>query len=488
MKPETEHERAHRQRWLILGVLSIAQLMVILDGTIVNIALPTAQKALAFSNADRQWVVTAYSLAFGSLLLLGGRVSDYIGRKNALMIGLAGFAGASAFGAAAQNFTMLVVARTIQGMFGALLAPAVLALLTTTFIDPDERGKAFAIYGAVAGAGGAIGLILGGVLTTYASWRWTLLVNVIIAAVAIAGGLTLLKHDRGEDHDPLDLQGVFSVTLGLFALVFGFSHVETTSWHNHYTIGSFVVAAILLGYFYLVQRRTTYPLLPLRVVADRNRGGSLLAMLVAGVGMFGMFLFLTYFMQLTLHFSAVRTGLAFLPMIFGLVITAQISNIVLLPKLGPRPLIPLGMAMAGAGLFWLSNVTIHSTYTGGVLLPLIVIGLAMGFIFAPSFNTATLGVAPHDAGVASALVNTSQQIGGSIGTALLNTLAASAATSFLVGKAPTALNQGMAAVHSYTTCFTISAWVFLGGAVATAITLRSGAPVHEPGELPVVGH
>jgi len=488
MKPETEHDRAHRQRWWILAVLAIAQLMVILDGTIVNIALPTAQHALHFSNADRQWIVTAYSLAFGSLLLLGGRISDYIGRKNALIIGLAGFAGASALGAVAQNFTMLVAARTVQGMFGALLAPAVLALLTTTFTDPGERGKAFAIYGAVAGAGGAIGLILGGVLTTYASWRWTLLVNVIIAAIAIGGALPLLKRDRGTDHDPLDIQGVLSVTLGLFALVFGFSHVETTSWHNQYTIGSFVVAAVLLGYFFFVQTRTKFPLLPLRVLADRNRGGSLLAMLIAGVGMFGMFLFLTYFMQLTLGFSAVKTGLAFLPMIGGLITTAQISNIVFLPRVGPRPLIPLGMAMAAAGLFWLSNVTIHSSYTGGVLLPLILIGLAMGFIFAPSFNTATLGVAPHDAGVASALVNTSQQIGGSIGTALLNTLAASAATSFMVGKANTPLNQGMAAVHSYTTAFMISAWIFLGGAVAAAVVLRSGAPVHETGEVPVVGH
>jgi len=488
MKPENDNDRAHRQRWWILGVLAIAQLMVILDGTIVNIALPTAQHALHFSNADRQWVVTAYSLAFGSLLLLGGRISDYIGRKNALIIGLAGFATASAFGAVAQNFTMLVAARTIQGMFGALLAPAVLALLTTTFTDPDERGKAFAIYGAVAGAGGAIGLILGGVLTTYASWRWTLLVNVIIAAVAIGGAMPLLKRDRGTDHDPLDIQGVLSVTLGLFALVYGFSHVETTSWHDHYTVGSFVVAAVLLGYFFFVQKRTKFPLLPLRVIADRNRGGSLLAMLVAGVGMFGMFLFLTYFMQLTLGFSAVKTGLAFLPMIGGLILTAQVSNILLLPKVGPRPLIPLGMAMAAAGLFWLSNVTIHSSYTGGVLLPLILIGLAMGFIFAPSFNTATLGVAPHDAGVASALVNTSQQIGGSIGTALLNTLAASAATSFMVGKAPTALNQGMAAVHSYTTAFMISAWIFLGGAIAAAVVLRSGAPVHEESDVPVVAH
>lgn len=476
MKTETEHDRAHRQRWWILAVLAISQLMVILDGTIVNIALPTAQHALNFSDADRQWIVTAYSLAFGGLLLLGGRISDYIGRKNALIIGLAGFAGASAFGAAAQNFTMLVTARTIQGVFGALLAPAVLALLTTTFTDPSERGKAFGIYGAVAGAGGAIGLILGGVLTTYASWRWTLLVNLIFAGVAIAGSMVLLKRDRGVDHDPLDVRGVLSVTLGLFALVYGFSHVETTSWHDRFTVGSFVVAAIMLGYFFLVQTRTEYPLLPLRVLADRNRGGSLFAMLVAGLGMFGMFLFLTYFLQTTLGFSAVKTGLAFLPMIFALTLTAQLSNIVLLPKLGPRPLIPLGMVMAAVGLFWLTALTVHSTYLGGVLLPLILIGLAMGFIFAPAYNTATLGVAPHDAGVASALVNTSQQIGGSIGTALLNTLAASAATSYLVGKSMSPMNQKIAAVHSYTTAFSVSAYIFLGGAIAAAAILRSGAP------------
>jgi EmrB/QacA subfamily drug resistance transporter len=488
-KSETEHERAHRQRWWILAVLSIAQLMVILDGTIVNIALPTAQHALNFSNADRQWIVTAYSLAFGSLLLLGGRISDYIGRKNALMIGLAGFALASAGGAAAQNFTELVTARTVQGVFGALLAPAVLALLTTTFTDRDERGKAFGIYGAVAGAGGAIGLILGGALTTYASWRWTLLVNLIFAGVAIAGSMALLKRDRGVDHDPLDVQGVLSVTIGLFALVYGFSHVETTSWHDHYTVGSFVVAALLLGYFFFVQTRTKFPLLPLRVLADRNRGGSLFAMLVAGVGMFGMFLFLTYFLQLSLGFSAVKTGLAFLPMIFALTATAQLSNIKLLPKYGPRPLIPLGMTMAAAGLFWLSALTIHSTYAGGVLLPLIVIGLAMGFIFAPAYNTATLGVAPHDAGVSSALVNTSQQIGGSIGTALLNTLAASALTSYMVGKASTPLNEKAAAVHSYTMSFTVSAFIFLGGAVISGIILRSGAPLMGEGsDAPVAAH
>ena len=488
MGTETEEQRAHRVRWWVLAVLSIAQLMVILDGTIVNIALPTAQHALSFSDADRQWVVTGYSLAFGSLLLLGGRISDYIGRKNALIIGLAGFAGASAFGAAAQNFTMLVSARTIQGMFGALLAPAVLALLTTTFTDPAERGKAFGIYGAVAGAGGAIGLILGGFLTTYASWRWTLLVNVIFAAVAIFGSVTLLRHDNAVDKDPIDFRGAVTVTAGLFALVFGFSHAETTAWLNHYTLGSFAVAAVLLVTFFFVEGRVKFPLLPMRVLENRNRGGSLFSMLVTGVGMFGMFLVLTYFLQGTLGFSAMKTGVAFLPMIFALTITAQLSNIVFLPKVGPRPLIPVGMLMGAAGLFWLTGLTIHSHYFTSVLGPLIVIGLGMGLIFAPAFNTATLGVAPHDAGVASALVNTSQQIGGSIGTALLNTLAASAASASLVGKAATKWNQGRAAVHSYTTTFGISAWIFVGGAIVTAIILESGAPQHAVSDAPVVAH
>jgi len=473
---ETADEKYHRRRWWILAVIGIAQLMVILDGTIVNIALPTAQHALHFSNSDRQWIVTAYSLAFGSLLLLGGRISDYIGRKNALITGLAGFAVASALGAASVNFTMLVVARTVQGAFGALLAPAVLSLLTTTFTNPDERGKAFGIYGAIAGAGGALGLLLGGILTTYASWRWTLLVNLIFAAVAIAGALTFLRHDRGTDHDPLDWRGVLTATTGLFALVFGFSHAETTSWSNHYTIGSLIVAVFLLAVFARIQARAKFPLLPLRVVLDRNRGGSLIAMLVAGSGMFGVFLFLTYYLQETLGFSAVLTGVAFLPMVVSLSITAQLSNIVLLPKIGPRPLIPVGMLMSAIALFMLTKLGVSSSYATHVFPALVLLGLGIGFVFAPAINTATAGVGPHDAGVASASVNTSQQVGGSIGTALLNTLAASAAASFLIGRAPTKLNVKLANVHSYTSAFGYSAIIFFIGAVITALILRSGAP------------
>ena len=328
------------RRWWILGVLGIAQLMVILDSTIVNIALPTAQHALHFSNADRQWIVTAYSLAFGSLLLLGGRIGDMVGRKRALIVGLIGFAVASAIGGASVNFAMLVTARTIQGAFGALLAPSVLALLTTTFTDPNERGQAFGIYGAIAGAGGALGLLLGGILTSYASWRWTLFVNLVFAATAIVGALILLQPDDGADHDPLDLPGLFLVGIGLFSIVFGFSHAETTAWSNPVTIGFLVGGVVLLLVFGYFETRAKYPLLPPRVVLSRTRGGSLLAMLFSSVGIFGVFLFLTYYLQATLRFSPVKTGIAFLPLVAALALMAQVSNRILLPRFGPKPIVP----------------------------------------------------------------------------------------------------------------------------------------------------
>src|SRR5271156_888753 len=283
------------RRWWILAVLGIAQLMVILDGTIVNIALPTAQHDLHFSNADRQWIVTAYSLAFGSLLLLGGRIGDIVGRKRALITGLVGFAVASAIGGFSVNFSMLVLARTVQGAFGALLAPSVLALLTTTFSDPEERGKAFGIYGAIAGAGGALGLLLGGILTSYASWRWTLFVNLVFAAIAITGAVLWLKNDEGADHDPLDLPGLFLVAGGLFCLVFGFSHAETTGWSDPYTIGFLVTGVLLLAVFAVFETRAKYPLLPPRVVLNRTRAGSMLAMLFASIGVFGVFFFFTFY-------------------------------------------------------------------------------------------------------------------------------------------------------------------------------------------------
>ena len=407
----SDAESNHSKRWLILAVLGVGQLMVILDNTIVNIALPSAQHDLGFSNADRQWIVTAYSLAFGSLLLLGGRIGDLIGRKRALLIGLAGFAVASAIGGAAVGFPMLVFARTIQGAFGALLAPSVLALLTTTFSDPRERAKAFGIYGGIAGAGGAIGLLLGGILTSYASWRWTLFVNLFFAAIAIVGSVLWLKADRAADHDPLDLPGLFLVTSGLFFLVFGFSHAETTAWSNPFTIGFLVLGVVLLGAFALVETRVRYPLLPMRIVADRMRGGAMLTMLFASIGIFGVFLFLTYYMQGTLGFSPVKTGVAFLPMVAGLVFMAQVSLRVLLPKFGPKPIIPLGMLISAGAMWGLHMVSLNGSYATHVLPYLILTGLGFGMSGPPAFSIGTLGLAPHDAGVGSATLNSAQQVG-----------------------------------------------------------------------------
>ncbi len=468
------HGADYARRWWILAVLGTAQLMVILDNTIVNIALPTAQHALAFSNADRQWVITGYSLAFGSLLLLGGRIGDIIGRKRALLIGLIGFAGASALGGAAVSFPMLVVARSIQGAFGALLAPSVLALLTTTFADPAERGKAFGIYGAIAGGGGAIGLLLGGILTSYVSWRWTLFVNLVFAAVAATGVTLLLNNSRPDNRDPLDLPGVVLATGGLFAVVYGLSHAETTAWSNPYTIGFLVGGVALLVVFALVESRTRYPLLPPRVVRSRTRGGSMLAMLLASIGLFGIFLFLTYYLQGTLRYSPVKTGIAFLPLVAALVGTAQISNRVLLPKYGPKLIVPIGLLCAALAMYLFHLVSLHSSYVGHVLPYLVILGFGFGLSIAPSFSTGTLGLRPHDAGVGSASLNTSQQVGGSIGTALLNTLAAGAATAYLVGRAATPANLRMAALHSYTTAFWWAAVVFILGAVVAGAVLPRG--------------
>jgi EmrB/QacA subfamily drug resistance transporter len=467
-------EANNARRWWILAVLGVAQLMVILDNTIVNIALPTAQHALNFSNADRQWVVTGYSLAFGSLLLLGGRIGDIIGRKRSLLNGLIGFAGASALGGASVNFPMLVSARSIQGAFGALLAPSVLALLTTTFTNPAERGKAFAIYGGIAGAGGAIGLLLGGILTSYASWRWTLFVNLAFAAIAATGALLWLKNDKAADRDPLDIPGLFLVTGGLFSLVFGLSHAETTAWKNPYTIGFLILGVLLLTTFAYVQTKRKYPLLPLHIVRNRTRGGSMLAMLFASIGIFGVFLFLTYYLQGTLGFSPVKTGVAFLPMVAALATMAQISNRVLLAKLGPKIIIPVGLLCSAVALFMLHMVGLHTSYLTHVFPYLILLGFGFGLSLAPAFSTGTLGLKPHDAGVGSATLNTSQQVGGSIGTALLNTLAAGAAATYLAGRTITPLTERTAALHSYTTSFLGASLIFVGGAIVAGLLLERG--------------
>ncbi len=321
-------------RWLILVIVAIAQLMVVLDATVVNIALPSAQHALGFPNSDRQWVVTAYALAFGSLLLLGGRLGDMFSRKWVFITGLAGFALSSALGGAAESFTMLVTARTLQGVFGAILAPSALGTLVSTFRDPRERGRAFGVFGSVAGGGGAVGLILGGVLTQYFSWRWTLYVNLVFAAIAIAGALIYMRGGRPATRPRLDWAGTVLASAGLFLIVYGFSHAELAGWAAALTIGSLVSGVLLLAAFALTERRVSHPLLPLRVITDRARGGSYLSVGLTGIAVFGVFLFLTYYLQLVKGYSPVTSGLAFLPMIAGILLSSNTSSILLLPRLG----------------------------------------------------------------------------------------------------------------------------------------------------------
>ncbi|MFJ4847344.1 MULTISPECIES: MFS transporter [unclassified Streptomyces] len=477
----------HARRWWVLAVIGVAQLMVVLDATIVNIALPSAQADLGFTDGNRQWIVTAYALAFGSLLLLGGRIADLFGRKTAFLIGVAGFAAASALGGAAGSFEMLVTARALQGGFGALLAPAALSLLTTTFTESKERARAFGIYGAIAGSGAAVGLLLGGVLTEYLNWRWTLYVNLAFAVVAFLGGMTMLERARRRPGATIDLPGTLLVTTGLFAVVYGFSNAESHDWGSPQTWGYLVAGAALLTAFTWWQTRAAHPLLPLRVLLDRNRGASFAASLVSSAGMFAVFLFLTYYLRLTLGFSAVKTGLAFLPLVAALMVGAQVATVVLVPRIGPKPVVPVGFGLSAAGLVWLTGLGLDSAYLTDVLPPLLVIGLGMGLIFPPAMNLATTGVGPEDAGVASAAVNAMQQIGGSIGTALLNTLATSAATDYIAGRNPAdPLVKANAALESYSTAYWWAAAFFAAGLVISFVLYRRGAPQQDPGAAPVV--
>jgi len=475
-----------RRRWFILGVIGLAQLMVVLDVTVMNIALPSAQRALNFTTADRQWVVTAYTLAFGSLLLLGGRLSDLLGRKVTFMIGLVGFAGVSAIGGASVNFTMLIIARACQGAFGAILVPSALGLLTTTFTEPKDRGKAFGVYGAIAAAGGAVGLLLGGALTEYLSWRWTLYINLVFAGLAFAGATMLLKRQPSPVKPHLDIPGVLAVSGAVFCLVYGFSNAATHNWHTPSTYGFLAAGVILLIAFAFWQGRAAHPLLPPRVVLDRNRGGAYLSMLIASMGMFGTFLFLTYYLQDTLGYSPVVTGFAFLPFAGGIAIAANMSTIVLMPRVGPKPIVTVGMLVGAGAAFWFAQLGPHTGYTAGVLGPIILTGVGLGMVIAPSINTGTYGVAPQDAGVASATVTVGQQLGASIGTSFLNTIFAGAITSYvaahlvLARTAGPKVLSGLALAHGYDTAFSWTAGILGVGAVV-AFSLFKFGPLYGKG-------
>ncbi|MFF3851284.1 MFS transporter [Streptomyces sp. NPDC002328] len=489
------------QRWKALTVIAIAQLMVVLDATVVNIALPHAQADLNISDGNRQWVITAYSLAFGGLLLLGGRIGDLWGRKRAFVVGLVGFALASALGGAAVNLGMLLASRALQGVFGALLAPAALSLLTVAFTEAKERAKAFGIFGAIAAAGGAVGLLLGGVLTEYINWRWCMYVNIVFAVVAAAGAVVYIS-DRGDqrNRDRLDVVGTLLATVGLVALVYGFARAEQDGWGSGLTIGMFVAAVVLLAAFALVETRVKAPLLPLRVITDRNRGGAYLSIGLAMIGMFGQFLFLTYFLQLNKGYSPVLCGVAFLPLVVCLVIGSTQIGTRLVNRVPARFLMGPGFLLAAIGMLLLTQLEVDSSFATHVLPSEILIGLGMGTASMPGMSLATSRVRPQDAGVASAMVNVSQQVGGSIGTALLNTIAASATTSWIAarefsGSVPEAAAQ-QAAVHGYAVAFGWATAIMALAALIAFVLVNGGGrsradssgEAAQQAEVPVVAH
>jgi EmrB/QacA subfamily drug resistance transporter len=478
-----------RSRWIALIVISLAQLMVVLDGSIVNIALPQAQADLGFSDALRQWVVTAYSLAFGALLLLGGRISDMWGRKRSFLVGLIGFGLASVLGGIAANIEVLLAARALQGLFAALLAPAALSLLSLSFPSGKERATAFGVFTAIAGAGGAIGLLLGGVLTEYTSWRWTMLINTVIAAVAVIGALVFLREaSEDRQRNRLDVLGTVLASLGLAALVYGFTLAEEEGWGAWQSITLFTAAIMLLSTFVLSQTRVAHPLMPLRIITDRDRGGSYLSIALGMAANFTQFLFLTFYLQQVLGFTPLATGFAFLPLVISLVIgTSQIGGR-LAARYPVRYIMGFGYLVGAIGLAWLTRLSPGDDYWAVVVPASVVMGLGLGTALIAGMTTATRAVGASDAGVASALVNTSQQIGGSIGTALMSAVAASATASWLAANGTSAAAEGT--IFGYTTAFWVAtAFLAVASLVAfTVVTGRRPDADHDDEQAPALVH
>jgi len=452
--------RQDSRRWVALAFIAVAQLMIALDATIVSIALPSAQRALGASDADRQWVVTAYTLAFGGLLLLGGRVADLLGRKRAFVVGLGGFALASIAGGSAPTFAVLVASRAVQGAFAALLAPTALSLLAVTFTEPKERATAFAVYGSIAGSGAAIGMLLGGVLTQYFSWRWCLYVNLPIALAAGVGGWLYVPGSTARARGSLDLPGAALAGAGLVAIVYASSSQLALL---------FAVGVALLGLFALRESRIAAPLLPLRIVADRVRTGAYLSVGLALAGMFGAYLFLTYYLQVVLHYTPLQAGVAFLPITVASQFGSWLIARRLMPRVPPRALMVPGALVAAAGLALLTQLHVDGGYLTVVLPAELLLGAGLSTLMVPAFSTATRGVEPRQAGVASAVVNATQQLGASLGTAVLNSIAV-AATAAFAGPRPVAI------VHGFAQATAVGAGIMVLAALVAGLLINAPRP------------
>src|SRR3954453_3007788 len=473
--------------------------MIILDATIVNIALPSVSADLEISAATQQWIVTAYTLTFGGFLLLGGRIADFWGRKRTYLVGAAGFAIASALGGLAQNEALLFAARALQGAFDALLGPASLALLTVLFTDAKERAKAFAVYGAIAGGGSAVGLLLGGVLTEYVDWRWCFWVNVPVAIVAIIAAIPFVPESRAPGETSYDVPGAALVTLGLTSLVYGFTRVAQasqenaakglteTGWSEPWALVFIGAGVGLVALFVVVELRVRNPLLPMRLVLDRNRGGAYLTSTLVGAGLIGAFFFLSLYFQQVLGYKPVEAGFASLPSTLGVLISAGAAS-ALVPRIGPKPLMVAGGVIAATGLFLLSFLDLDTSFWALPFPGELLLGLGLGFTFVPLSNLALVGAGESDAGAAGAVLQAVQQVGASVGTALLATISVAAITSSITDAAARGQNPqdpavGLSAqVDGYTTAFLWAAGLLLVGALVSAVLIKATKDARPTGD------
>ncbi|MDX6583861.1 MAG: hypothetical protein QOI10_3045 [Solirubrobacterales bacterium] len=466
----TTAQEFERRRWTALALLAVAQFVVVLDASIVNVALPTIGDSLSFSQDDLSWVVNAYVLTFGGFLLLGGRLADLLGRRRVFMSGLVLFALASLVGGFANSETTLIAARAVQGLGAAILSPAALSIVTTTFRDGAERNKALGVWGAVAGAGGAAGVLLGGVLTQYLGWEWVLWVNVPIGIAAAALAPRLIAESRSESATrAFDFAGATAVTAGLATLVYGLVEAPGAGWGSTQTVGLLSAAAILLVGFYAIERRSAAPLVPFSIFRQRTLTGANVVGILTGASLFSMFFFISLYMQNVLGYSAIKTGVSYLPLAVSIIVAAGIAS-QLVTRIGFKPVLATGMLLIAGGLLWFGQISPTGSYLGDLIGPMLLAAIGLGFAFVPQTIAAVSGVAEHEAGLASGLINTSQQIGGALGLAVLSTVAfpqiddAAAAA----GGAPSlgALTNG------YSDAFMVGALLAMIGFVATLVLIR----------------
>ena len=457
--------RTETNRWLVLVVVCLAQFMVVLDATIVNVALPSIQHGLGFAPADLQWVINAYTLVFGGFLLLGGRAADLVGRKRLFMAGIAVFTLASLVNGLAQSSGMLVAGRALQGLGGALVAPAALSIITTTFTSPGERTRALGVWSAIAAGGGAFGLLLGGILTDALSWEWIFFVNVPVGLAALAAAARFVPESRVEvAHRSFDLAGAVTVTSGLVVLVYAIVKAQAFGWGSGRTLGLAAVALALLGAFIVIERRSRAPLVRLSIFRIRSITAANVVMLLVASGMFAMFFFASIYVQEVLGYSPLKAGFAFLPMTLGIVVGAGIAQ-QLVPRFGVRAVAVGGISLAAAGMALLTGVPVDGSYASDLLPGLLPMSIGMGLTFVPITLLGTGNVGAEDAGLASGLFNTSQQVGGALGLAVLSTLAANAT-------AGSAASGAAALVHGYQVAFGAGAAMLATGAVLLTVLLR----------------